>query len=166
MNIKDIINHYQLERHPEGGWFRRCITSQLDVETQYGARSAVTSIYYLLCAGEYSRLHRVRNDEVWHFLQGDDIMLAIASEDFSYFSENKLGAIPAESRSILVPASYWQAARPLGAYALLACTVAPGFAFEDFYMPEDQALNQILQKCPAFSAYLDTSNVSTTRTIN
>jgi predicted cupin superfamily sugar epimerase len=32
----------------------------------------------------------------------------------------------------VVPAGWWQAARPCGAYVLVGCTVAPGFDFADF----------------------------------
>jgi predicted cupin superfamily sugar epimerase len=36
-----------------------------------------------------------------------------------------------------VPADWWQAALPLGTYALCGCTVAPGFEFEDFAFLRD-----------------------------
>jgi predicted cupin superfamily sugar epimerase len=32
----------------------------------------------------------------------------------------------------MVPAGCWQAAKPLGEYSFVGCTVAPGFEFEDF----------------------------------
>ena len=40
-------------------------------------------------------------------------------------------------RPILWRAGYWQAARPLGSFALCGCTVGPGFEFEDFSFLRD-----------------------------
>jgi hypothetical protein len=34
----------------------------------------------------------------------------------------------------VVPAGVWQAARPLGGWVLVGCTVAPGFEFSSFEM--------------------------------
>jgi predicted cupin superfamily sugar epimerase len=37
----------------------------------------------------------------------------------------------------VVPAGWWQAARPTGQYSLVGCTVGPGFQFDDFTMLSD-----------------------------
>jgi len=42
-----------------------------------------------------------------------------------------------DSPVYVVPAGWWQAARPLGAYSLVGCTVGPGFEFEDFTLLAD-----------------------------
>jgi uncharacterized protein len=36
-----------------------------------------------------------------------------------------------------VPGSWWQAARPTGAFTLVSCAVGPGFDFADFEMLAD-----------------------------
>ena len=41
-------------------------------------RASLTTIYFLLRAGQHSRWHRVRSDEVWHFYEGDPIELLLA----------------------------------------------------------------------------------------
>ena len=42
-----------------------------------------------------------------------------------------------------VAASHWQAARTLGDYALVGCTVGPGFDFADFTILADDATSAV-----------------------
>ena len=71
----DLIETLGLQPHPEGGWFREVYRST-DVVTRDGAaRDALTSIYYLLAAGQLSRWHVVTLDEVWHFHEGEPLEL-------------------------------------------------------------------------------------------
>lgn len=81
----DLVTALGLQPHPEGGRFREIYRSAAAVDPRDGrpVRSAVTAIYYLLVAGEMSRWHRVRSDEVWHFLEGDPLELQQASEGFA-----------------------------------------------------------------------------------
>jgi len=99
-----------------------------------GMRAALTSIYFLLVAGQRSQWHRVRSDEVWHFYEGDPLEVTWkvdeGAAETAILSSGIAGARPV----CVVPAGYWQAARPLGEYALVGCTVAPGFDFVDFQM--------------------------------
>lgn len=121
--------------HPEGGKYRQIYRSSMSVKPADSrpARRAVTSIYYLLCGGEFSRWHRVRSDEVWHLYEGGPLELIVAPPDFSRVDRIVLDSVSADRQPVTtVPADWWQAARPLGEYALCGCTVAPGFEFEDF----------------------------------
>ena len=80
-----------------------------------------------------SRWHRVLADEAWHHYEGDALQLLSFGPDGSNPISQTLG--PLRNGSLpthVVPAGWWQAARPLGAYALVGCTVGPGFEFEDF----------------------------------
>ena len=88
-------------------------------------RSALTTIYFLLVEGTYSAWHRVQSDEVWHFYEGDALEL---------LTRDSVTRLDAENRVRVIRANEWQAARPLGAYTLVGCTVGPGFEFEDFEM--------------------------------
>jgi len=124
---QQLIEALALEPHPEGGWYRQvwksreCVTRHHD-----GAeRSAITTIYFLLVEGTESRPHVVQSDEVWHFYEGDPLELTAGDERV---------VLDAKHRVQVVPARVWQSARPVGAYALVGCTVGPGFEFEDFEM--------------------------------
>jgi len=122
-----LIDTLGLERHPEGGWYRQVFKSGERVtRNRDGAeRTAVTTIYFLLAEGESSAWHRVMADEVWHFYEGDALEL---------LTHEGPARLDADNRVFVVRAGEWQAARPLGAYTLVGCTVGPGFEFEDFEM--------------------------------
>lgn len=123
---RQLIDTLGLQPHPEGGWYRQLFKSDERVTRHRdgAGRSALTTIYFLLVEGTYSAWHRVQSDEVWHFYEGDPLELLIRDRESVVLDE--------QNRVHVVPARAWQAARPLGAYALAGCTVGPGFEFEDF----------------------------------
>ncbi len=140
MTAAQLIARYDLAPHPEGGWYRRIYTSTHEVSTGDRRRPAVTSILYLLQAGEASRWHRVRADELWHFYAGAPLALLTADPEFDTVRTLQLGAPPADTPMQPIDANCWQAARCLGgagAYSLVGCSVAPGFTFEDFALLAD-----------------------------
>jgi predicted cupin superfamily sugar epimerase len=124
---QQLIESLGLAPHPEGGWYRQVFKSDAKVTRQAdgATRSALTTIYFLLTAGSVSRPHRVSSDEVWHFYEGGALELTIGDD---------VVLLDADHRVRVVPANVWQSARPLGEYALVGCTVGPGFEFEDFVM--------------------------------
>ena len=126
-----IIDVLGLKPHPEGGYYREMFK---DGATANG-RAHSTAIYYLLKAGEVSQAHRIDAAEIWHFYRGGPLELTIKDVDGAA-AFHVLGAAVefGERPQIVVPAHAWQAARPLGDYTLVGCTVAPGFLFETFEM--------------------------------
>jgi predicted cupin superfamily sugar epimerase len=130
-----LISALELVPHPEGGYYREVFRSTTGVTPADGrtVRSALTTIYFLLVAGSPSRWHRVMSDEVWHFYEGDGLDLHVADPDGLSMHTTRLGRFGPEARPVQsVPAGTWQAAEPVGGYALAGCTVGPGFDFEDF----------------------------------
>jgi uncharacterized protein len=137
---KALIAELQLQPHPEGGFYRELFRSAAMVQPadRRPARSALTTIYFLLPAGMHSRWHRVASDEVWHLYEGGPLELLIATSDVSRFESIVLDRASAAANPVhVVPAGWWQAARPRGAFALAGCTVGPGFDFADFSFLRD-----------------------------
>jgi predicted cupin superfamily sugar epimerase len=133
-----IIALLGLTPHPEGGHYRQMFADA----ASSGGRAHSTAIYYLLRAGEVSRPHRIDAAEIWHYYRGAQLELMIAS-DGEPPSRHVLGPAveQGERPQIVVPQHAWQAARPLGEYTLVGCTVAPGFLFEKFELaPPDFSL--------------------------
>ena len=135
--LRRLIDRLGLVPHPEGGWYRELYRSPTLVATPRGRRSAITTIAYLLAAGQFSRWHVVDSDEVWDFQLGEPLeLLAYAPSSRELTRHELCGSDPAR-HVVVVPAGTWQAARPLGRYSLAGCTVGPGFAFEDFRFVSD-----------------------------
>lgn len=130
----EVIRQLKLEPHPEGGHYRETFR---DAPVE-GARSASTSIYYLLAKDEVSHWHRVDAVEIWHWYGGAPLKLSIAPAD-KPSSNFLLGddLISGQHPQIMVPKYYWQSARSLGEWTLVGCTVAPGFEFLGFEMAAD-----------------------------
>lgn len=137
----ELIGLLGLEPHPEGGYYREIFRSASRVTTAdaRGTRSALTTIYFLLPAGTKSRWHQVDSDEVWHFYEGEPLELLELDARGTALSRHRLGRVGEGDTFPVrtIPAGAWQAARPLGAYTLVGCTVGPGFEFVDFRLLAD-----------------------------
>jgi predicted cupin superfamily sugar epimerase len=132
-----VVEALGLAPHPEGGFYRETFRAPLVLRAPWGDRPASTAIYFLLPAGSFSALHRVRSDEVWHHYDGDPLELHTIDEGGAY-EVSRLGRDwrNGERPQQAIAAGTWQAAIPLGSrFSLCGCTVAPGFDFADFDMP-------------------------------
>jgi len=129
LTAAEVIARLGLASHPEGGHFRETFR---DTATPPDGRARSTAIYFLLAAGECSHWHRVDAVETWHYYAGDPLILSISDNgsprDIMLGGNLAAGEIP----QAIVPPHAWQAARCLGAWTLVGCTVAPGFEFSGF----------------------------------
>jgi uncharacterized protein len=133
------INHLGLSPHPEGGYYRVTYQSDLTIVRSalpsgyQGDRVASTAIYFLLDEGNFSAFHRIASDELWHFYAGSSLVVYVIDPDGSY-SELHLGNGSDEVFQAVVKAGCWFASRVKdgAGFALVGCTVAPGFDFADF----------------------------------
>ena len=155
--VEQLIRELNLVPHPEGGWFRRSFRSGSDVRraTDRARRAALTAIFYLLPGGEVSRWHRVGADETWHFYEGSPMELLRMDADGRWTSQ-MLGPVGTDclpQRTVV--AGEWQAGRAARGYALMGCSVAPGFEFKDYHMlSDDPALAARLLQDEALKALL------------
>jgi predicted cupin superfamily sugar epimerase len=142
LTAQQIIAHLRLEPLTiEGGYFRETYRSQLSIPAdalpaEYsGPRNASTAIYYLLTPDTFSVIHRLKSDEVFHFYAGDPVeMLQLWPDGAArrVIIHNDLTA--GHEPQLVVPAGVWQGCRLMrgGQWALLGCTVAPGFDYADY----------------------------------
>jgi uncharacterized protein len=140
------IDRLNLQPHPEGGWYRETYRASLMLPQAAlpgftGDRAASTAIYFLLEGDQFSAFHRLRSDEVWHFYAGSGLVVHVIELGGQY-SELLLGsdaASPEQFQTVaqfqaVVPAGCWfgSSLRHPDTWALVGCTVAPGFDFADF----------------------------------
>lgn len=126
----EVIEWLDLSPHPEGGHYRETFRDERAVE----GRAVSTAIYYLLAEGEASHWHLVDAAEVWHHYLGDPLELRIADTAGERVLVLGDDLRAGQVKQAVVPAGAWQAARGLGAWSLMGCTVAPGFEFAAFEM--------------------------------
>ena len=131
----DLISWLKLQPHPEGGFYRESFRSPHSVTPgdSRGPRSALTTIDFLLVEGQFSAWHRVASDEVWHLLEGGPLRLHLMPPSLDRIERVDLAPVsPSQRPAHTVASGWWQAAEPLGGFALCAATVGPGFDFADF----------------------------------
>ena len=142
MTAEEVIEKLRLERHPEGGWYRRTFESSERITLCRGKRFASTSIYYLLAKGEYSSWHVLASDETWFFHEGCGLIVHLFGENC--YEVRCLGAnlLAGEEPQLTIPAGTTFAAElpELGEWCLIGCTVCPGFDFEDFSFGDSEVL--------------------------
>jgi len=145
MDAQTLIRNLHLLPHPEGGFYRETYRSGqiLSVNGQCN-KNASTAIFFLLEDDEKSHFHRIPSDELWFFHQGASIEIyAIIDGKISVFllgNNLEMGEVP----QAVIPANTWFAAQIKGTkgYALVSCTVAPGFDFADFQLATKEELMQ------------------------
>lgn len=131
----ELIARYNMQPHPEGGYFVETFRSSVQVQTPYGERSASTAIYFLVSPGESSNLHRIKSEEVWHFYAGGPISIVELVDDTQSFKITKLGPDIERGHVMqhVVPANVWFGAyvdSEDASFSFVGCTVAPGFDFQ------------------------------------
>lgn len=140
-NAQYWIDHLKLTKHPEGGYFKEVYRSnefvnKKSLPDRYSSfRSFSTSIYFLLQSQEFSAFHRIISDEIWHFYEGDSIQITAISAK-GLLTKTLIGNSPekGERYQCIIPKGYWFAANVItpNSYALVGCSVSPGFDFDDF----------------------------------
>lgn len=156
MQIEELVNHYNLLPHPEGGFYRQTYAASEQISKEAlperfdGNRNFSTAIYFLLPFGNFSAFHRIKSDEVWHFYEGCALHIHVIHPNGDYECL-KLGSNMnnGESYQLVVPANAWFASEPIGdtgSFALVGCTVAPGFDFSDFELAEVATLTNQFPK--------------------
>jgi predicted cupin superfamily sugar epimerase len=145
-----LLRELELQAHPEGGYYSEIHRSTEQVQHHGKSRAALTSIYFLLTAGQVSRWHVVDADEAWHYYEGQPLELYVMPPDFSKVEKIDLGLFDGKGRKPVhvVPAGWWQASKTSGEYTLCGCTVAPGFEFSGFRMLDETEGAAVKEKFP------------------
>jgi predicted cupin superfamily sugar epimerase len=143
LSAEEVKKLLGLRPHPrEGGWYVRSYEARERVGADAfesgrypGPRLTGTAIYYLLEPDTFSEMHRLRSDEVFHFYAGDAVeMLQLREGAGGVMVVIGNDLVRGERPQVVVERGVWQGSRLVegGKWALLGCTVSPGFEFEDY----------------------------------
>jgi predicted cupin superfamily sugar epimerase len=148
-SVADLIQRYDLQAHPEGGFFRESyrasgLIPHAALPSAFSGDCAyATAIYFLLPQGSKSSWHRIQSDETWHFYLGGSMSILQLSLE-GQFTATRLGSniLDGETLQYTVPAGYWFGAipDPETSYSFVGCTVAPGFDFSEFTLADIDVL--------------------------
>lgn len=143
LNASQLIDHFSLLPHPEGGYYREAYRSAEEIHEEClplrfdGERFFSTAIFYLLQGLDFSAFHRIKSDEIWHFYEGTALNIYVIDPE-GKFEMITLGRnfTYGETYQAVAKAGHWFAAQPADpeGFSFVGCTVAPGFDFKDFEM--------------------------------
>ncbi len=142
ISAEEIIDLLGMQPHPEeGGHFVQTYKSaemipKAGLPERYRSRRAFgTAIFYLLTPDTCSALHRLASDEIFHFYLGDPVtMLQLHPDGYSQVVTLGQDIAQGQQLQVVVPSETWQGSflNEGGEFALLGCTVAPGFEYADY----------------------------------
>jgi predicted cupin superfamily sugar epimerase len=144
------IEALNLQKHPEGGWFKETYRSSDLIPSNKlpdfkGNRNFSTSIYYLMEGTDFSAFHRIKSDEIWHYYSGNSAVEIISIVE-GQIHKIKLGKNYDKNEffQVVVQNNKWFAARLVKTtgFALMGCTVSPGFHYDDFEMAHKSLLSE------------------------
>jgi predicted cupin superfamily sugar epimerase len=156
MKAEQWIKKLGLSPHPEGGFYKEVYRDEAKLSQEAwqnafsGERNISTAIYYLLQEGDYSCFHRIKSDELWHHYAGGTALIRYFEKGDLHTLKLGLNIDQGESPMVIIPKNVWFAAElePETSYALMGCTVAPGFDFADFEKASIQDLKEYIDKYP------------------
>ncbi len=148
------IENLKMKPHPEGGFWSPAFRSKEVFKKESlpkrfnSDRNFYSSIYFLLRGNEFSALHRLSTDELWHFCAGCSLSLYTINPN-GFVTVRQLGNDPElqESFQFPVPAGNWMGAKPTmkDEYSLVICTLAPAFEEQDLEMGDR---DELIKKFP------------------
>jgi len=153
------IKQLQLKKHPEGGYFREVYRSGEMILPKHlpncykTLRNFSTSIYFLLEGKQFSAFHLLHSDELWHFYDGNDVIIYIIDKKGN-LSHQKLGRGKNSNFQVVIKKQNWFAAElsDKKSFSLFGCTVSPGFEFEDFKLGKRE---QLIKKFPQHQSLIN-----------
>jgi len=153
--IADIIKHFQMEPHPEGGFSKLLfedpeMISQNCLPSNFrSSRPYWNAIYYLLPKGSVSVFHKLEMNEMWnHYLGGSLELFDLSSTgDLKKVILGK-NIYNNEHLSYVIPKGHWIAAKPSknSSFSLASCVTCPGFTFADWQKGEREHLIRLYPK--------------------
>ena len=158
---EELIAHYAMKQVPqEGIWFALTYLSEDRLEgaalpPRFGgaAHASGNAIVAVATLRDFSALHRLRSDEVWHFYAGSPLEMLLLYPD-GHGRRLTLGpdVLAGELPQVAVPHGVWQGAAPRGAspgaYSLFGTQLSPGFDYADF---EPGYRDELQRRYPAFA---------------
>lgn len=132
MDKEALIKQYDMQPHPEGGWYRELWQSS----RSHRGQSLSSLTYYLIGRGESCAWHRLTSEEVWLWHQGAPLQLLLGGQGSSPQGED-IVTLGDRIFHGIVPPNTWQRARTTGDFTLVSCVVTPAYREKDWQLLKD-----------------------------
>lgn len=142
LTASNLISQLKLERHIEGGCFKRVYESKYKIQINtVSERRIASAIYFLLEGHDFSAFHRLKSDEIWAYNYGSPLKIYLIDYDGA-LQQMTLGDPENPTFQITIPANQWFAAEvnDKSSFTLISCFVTPGFEYHDFELANRQML--------------------------
>lgn len=150
MKVEELVQHYHLQPHPEGGYYKETYRSEDKIGSNErvfpNGRNYSTAIYFLIEKNNFSAFHRIKSDEIWHFYEGDALeVIEIDTKGNLIRTQVGRDLKNGQTFQYTVKAGHWFGSRVLsgGVYSFVGCTVSPGFDFNDFELANRKELIEL-----------------------
>jgi len=144
MRAEEIIKEYNLEPHPEGGYFVETYESKDCFDFYLGNRPYCGSIYFLLNKNDISHFHKIDSEEIWFYHEGRGLIIHMIDHDGNY-STKLLGMNKkdGESPMVIVPKGYIFASENIdkNEYTFVSCVTTPRFLYSEFKLIKYEEVN-------------------------
>ena len=139
IRAKELIAKYNLERHPEGGWFAEVYTAPFDHE----GRAFMGSIYFLLDGEDMSHFHQIDCDEIWYYHEGCALKITMIIDGKE--SESIIGPLENQAAMAVIPKGAVFAAENLdkNSYCFMSCATTPKFSYDGFRLLDDEKVKRL-----------------------
>jgi predicted cupin superfamily sugar epimerase/mannose-6-phosphate isomerase-like protein (cupin superfamily) len=169
-----IIKKLNMQKIPaEGPWFTLTYRSDdvlpgasLPARYHGVAHVAGSAIYTVQTKEDFSALHILQTDEIWHFYGGDPLEVLLLYPD-GHGETAIIGpdVLKGQHPQFVVPRGVWQGSRPIGpgpdSYTFFANTLAPAFEYADFAIGYRDELQKAYPKFAAKIAELTRDEFAT-----
>ena len=145
MKKEEIIAKFNMEPHPEGGYFVETYKSEINFLNSN--QTLYSSILFLLGKNDISHLHVLEEDELWYYHAGDDCVILDIDENFKT-KTIKLGVAKEDS----IPQYLVKKGHIFGSryykddFTLVGCMVSPSFTYEHFKLIKKNELKNKLDE--------------------
>jgi hypothetical protein len=145
MGTEEIIQKFELEAHPEGGFYKRTYAAE---------NNSFSSIIFLLTEGSFSAFHKIKSDEQWNWYDGDAIVIHEIDAEGKYAKTILSNDDANFNFQYVVKGGNWFASECIGdnGYALFGCTVIPAFSFDDFILADR---SHLIEQFPQHEKIID-----------
>lgn len=135
-----LIEKLKLEKHIEGGFFKRIYTCHHNTTLNNQQRNLSSAIHYLLEGNDFSAFHKIKSDELLSFNYGSCLTIYIINEA----GDLKKIILGSTDNVYTYPilAKQWFAAEvnDKSSFTLMTCFVSPSFDFQDFELADRKKL--------------------------